>query len=125
VRARRCRLTDAQHPEAELGAGSILALAIVGAAILAALAMVGLGAGLVVRQRTIGAADAAALAAADVLLGAAPGDPCAVAAEVAEGNGSTLDGCELDGYVVTVTTRSTVAGMPIVARSTAGPESAR
>jgi secretion/DNA translocation related TadE-like protein len=87
--------------------------------------MVGLGAGLVVRQRTIAASDAAALAAADVLLGASPGDPCAVAASVAERNGATLESCELDGYLATVTTGSRVAGVPILVRSTAGPEPAR
>jgi secretion/DNA translocation related TadE-like protein len=118
-------MTRPRHPESEAGAGSILALAIVAAAIMLALAMVGLGAGLVVRQRTIAAADASALAAADVLLGAAPGDPCTVASAVAERNGATLESCDLDGYVATVTTRAVVGGAPTVARSTAGPESAR
>ena len=118
-------MTRPRHPRSEVGAGSILALAIVAVAVTVALAMVGLGAGLVARQRTIAAADAAALAAADVLLGAAPGDPCEVARAVAEGNGATLERCELDGYVVTVMTGSWVVGAPIVAQSTAGPESAR
>ena len=113
------------HPRSEVGAGSILAVAIVAAAVTVALATVGLGAGLVARQRTIAAADAAALAAADVLLGAAPGDPCAVASSVAERNGATLETCELDGYVATVTASSWVGGAPIVARSTAGLESTR
>ena len=110
---------------ADAGAGTVLALAIVALAVLLALTMVGLGAGLVVRQRTIGAADAAALAAADVLLGAAPGEPCSVAATIAETNGAVLHACELDGYIATVTTRSWVLGAPIVAQSTAGPRSAR
>ena len=87
--------------------------------------MVNLGVGLAVRQRTISAADAAALAAADVLLGAAPGEPCRVASNVAERNGATLEGCELDGYVATVSTRASWAGIPITARSTAGPPPAR
>ena len=112
-------------PRSDAGAGSILALAIIGAAVIVAIALVGLGAGLVVRQRTIAAADAAALAAADVLLGAAPGDPCTVAGLVAERNLATLESCELDGYVATVTAGSRVSGVPILARSTAGPEPAR
>ena len=109
----------------DAGAGSILAVAIVAAAVILALAMVGLGAGLVARQRTIGAADAAALAAADVLLGAAPGDPCGVAAELATANGATLLACGLDGYLATVTLRADLVGAPILAQSTAGPPPSR
>jgi secretion/DNA translocation related TadE-like protein len=119
------RVTGRVAPgRSEVGAGSVLALAIVAATVTIALAAVALGAGLAVRQRTIAAADAAALAAADVLLGAAPGDPCTVAASVAELNGTRLESCELDGWVATVTTSSWVAGTPIVARSTAGPDPA-
>jgi secretion/DNA translocation related TadE-like protein len=115
----------ASRLRSEVGAGSILALAVLAAAVVLALAMVGLGAGLVVRQRTIGAADAAALAAADVLLGAAPGDPCTVASSIAQRNGAVLESCEVDGFIATVTTGSQLAGVPIRARSSAGPESAR
>ena len=118
-------MTRQPNPRSEVGAGSILALAIVAVVVVLALAMVGLGVGLVARQRTIAAADASALAAADVLLGAAPGDPCAVARSVAERNGAVLETCELDGFIATVTTASQLAGVPISARSTAGPESAR
>ena len=92
LRPRRCPMMTCpvQNSRAEVGAGSILALAVVAAAVVLALAMVALGAGLAVRQRTIAAADAAALAAADVLLGAAPGDPCTVASSIADRNGAVL-----------------------------------
>jgi secretion/DNA translocation related TadE-like protein len=109
----------------DTGAGSVLALAIIATVVVVTLSVTALGAGLVVRQRVIGAADAAALAAADVLLGASPGVPCAVARHVAEANDASLDACELDGYVVTVSVRAGFAGVAVGARSTAGPPSAR
>jgi len=121
VRAERWRV----RADSDAGAGSVLALAIVGAAVAIAVAMTGFGTALVVRQRTIGAADAAALAAADVLLGAAPGDPCSVARAVAASNDAELEGCEIDGYLATVTARSTFAGIRITALSAAGPPVAR
>jgi secretion/DNA translocation related TadE-like protein len=101
----------------------VLALAIVAATVLVALATVTLGAALTARQRVIDASDAAALAAADVLLGAASGVPCEVAARVATASDAELSGCELDGYLATVTARSSFAGMPITSTSTAGPPS--
>ena len=109
----------------DVGAGSVLALAVVGVVVSLALSTVALGNGLLARQRTIAAADAAALGAADVLLGAAPGLPCETAELIASVNKTALTSCDLDGYVVTVTVRSAAFGVPITASATAGPPFAR
>jgi secretion/DNA translocation related TadE-like protein len=105
----------------ERGAGSVLALAIVGAMTLMAIAVLALGAALVLRQRVIGAADAAALAAADAASGAVSGIPCVGAARVAEANRTALAGCALDGLVATVVVTARFGGFSFSARSTAGP----
>ena len=69
----------------------------------------------------IAAADAAALAAADTALGAAPGSPCANADRVAAKHGANLVRCEIDGLVATIETAASFAGIPVHARSRAGP----
>lgn len=106
---------------AERGAGSVLALGIIGAVVVVALLAVALGAGLAVRQRAIGAADNAAIAAADVARGLAPGAPCPAAERVARAHGAGLERCEIDGYVATVEVATTALGIRIAARATAGP----
>ncbi|MEP6482775.1 MAG: Rv3654c family TadE-like protein [Rhodoglobus sp.] len=103
------------------GAGSVLAIALVSAAIIFGLAGVSLAGGLTVRQRVIGAAELAALGAADAASGAIGGAPCEVAAAVARGNGARLARCESDGLVVSVTAAGTFAGIPITATARAGP----
>jgi secretion/DNA translocation related TadE-like protein len=103
------------------GAGSVLAVAIVAAMVCVAAILIPLYAVLAHKQAVGGAADAAALAAADVRVGILPGEPCAVAARVASANGFDLGSCRLDGLVVTVTVRTSVAGFPLGATATAGP----
>lgn len=105
----------------EGGAGSVLALGLVGVVVTAMLAAVGLGGALAVRQRAIGAADAAALAAADTQSGLYAGDPCAIARTVAAANRSVVTACEIDGLVVTVAVTARAGPVPVAARSTAGP----
>lgn len=63
-------------------------------------------------HRADAAADAAALAAADAASGFAPGEPCALAAEVARAAGGALESCELSDAPVTarVTVRIGAAG---------------
>jgi secretion/DNA translocation related TadE-like protein len=101
----------------------VLAVALVMAVVVIGLAGVSLTAALSARQRVIGAADLAALAGADAASGAISGEPCAVAAGVARGNGARLAGCGADGLVLTVTVVGAFAGIPIEARATAGPPS--
>ncbi|HEV7740978.1 MAG TPA: Rv3654c family TadE-like protein [Pseudolysinimonas sp.] len=105
----------------ERGSGSVLALALLGAAVIVAVAVLGLGSALATRQRVIAAADGAALAAADAAAGAVPGDPCAAASGVAAANRATLVDCALDGLVATVEVSGRFGPVPFRARSTAGP----
>lgn len=105
----------------ERGSGGILAMALVAAILIVTATIVPLYIGLAARAAVSAAADTAALAAADVAAGISPGDPCAIAASVAEANTARLDGCLVDGLVVTVRTRSSFLGIPLVAIATAGP----
>ncbi len=105
----------------ETGAGGAFALAVVTATVVCALAVVSLAGGLVTRQRVVAAADAAALAAADALVGAIPGEPCTLAEQVATAHRVVLDACLLEGAEALVSTRLDVVGVPIRARSRAGP----
>jgi secretion/DNA translocation related TadE-like protein len=105
----------------ESGAGSVLALAIVGAVVLLAVAALTLGSALVVRQKAIDAADAASLAAADAASGAVGGDPCAIARRVAAADGGALGTCRVDGLIVTVSVSARAGPFPVSAWSTAGP----
>jgi len=103
------------------GSGSVLAIAIM-AGVLSVTAMaVPLYLVLAGKQALAGAADAAALAAADVRVGFAPGEPCAVAARVAAANGGSLASCTVDGLVVTVRVAGSVAGFAVGVSATAGP----
>ncbi|CAN5400989.1 hypothetical protein BH10ACT6_BH10ACT6_15440 [soil metagenome] len=103
------------------GAGAVLVLAIVAAVVVLGLSAVGLAGGLAARQRVIGASDLAALAAADAASGAVAGDPCEVAARVLTAGEARLESCHVDGLDVTVTAVGTYSGVPLTARSRAGP----
>jgi secretion/DNA translocation related TadE-like protein len=73
------------------------------------------------RSAATGAADAAALAAADARSGAVGGSPCALAERVAAANRADLEGCHVDGLVVTVGASIRVGIFHITAHATAGP----
>ncbi|PZU38800.1 MAG: helicase [Microbacterium sp.] len=105
-------------------AGAVLA---VGAVLTASTLAVGLavvGQASVVSQRAAGAADNAAVAAADALSGAATGQPCARAAEVAATFGLEVAACTISGADVTVTVTGGLLGLPVTARARAGPPQA-
>jgi secretion/DNA translocation related TadE-like protein len=110
-----------ERSKSEVGSGSLLAIAIIGATIASLALGVPLLAGLGIRQSVATAADAAALAGADVAVGMYPGSPCAVATSVAAANHAHLDGCRVDGLVVTVRANSEFLGLRLVASATAGP----
>jgi secretion/DNA translocation related TadE-like protein len=103
------------------GAGSVLALAVVAALGLGMSVLLPFTLLLPIKPRVKGAADAAALAAADAAVGLVPGAPCELAATVADANGSSVLTCRVDGLVATVSTGTTVLGVPISATSSAGP----
>jgi len=118
------RFRWARRMHGDRGAGSVLAVAIVAALVAVTALALPLYMVLSAKQAVGGAADAAALAAADVRVGILPGEPCAVAARVASANGAQLGACEFDGLVVTVTARTSVAGLAVEASATAGPAAA-
>jgi len=106
------------------GSGSMLGLAIAGSVVAIVALLVPLDAGLRIREALAETADVAALAGADVAAGIAPGNPCDVAARLAEANGGSLDACEVDGLVVTVRTDRHFLGLNLAATATAGPHGA-
>jgi secretion/DNA translocation related TadE-like protein len=105
----------------DAGSGSLLAVAILGATIGSLALSMPLLIGLGIHQSVTAAADAAALAGADVAAGIYPGSPCVVAASVAAANRARLDGCRVDGLVVTVRTNAEFLGLPLAASAKAGP----
>lgn len=108
-------------------AGSALAAGVLVVTTALSVGLVATGGAAVTAQRAAGAADAAALAAADVSSGAivSDGDPCGVAARVAEAAGATLTDCAVDGLVATVQVQAAYAGLAAVSRARAGPPEGR
>jgi secretion/DNA translocation related TadE-like protein len=113
------------HPECpERGAGTVLALGLGLLVVLTAVLMVLLAQSAAMASRAAAAADLAALAAADAARGISPGEPCAVAADVAHRNHARILSCaEGSGSTVQVRTelevRTPVGGATGLAR--AGP----
>lgn len=103
------------------GSGTLLAVTVVSAVVVVTAAILLLSQVLVARVQAGGAADAAALAAADVASGRQPGYPCELAASVASANGTSLQSCEVDGLIVTVSVGRGILGFDVGARATAGP----
>jgi secretion/DNA translocation related TadE-like protein len=84
-------------------------------------AAAGVGAASVVAQRVAGAADSAALAAADAASGAVPGVPCDRAAEVASALGAGMRSCELVELIATVSVSVPFGAFEVTATARAGP----
>ena len=108
----------------ERGAGTVLALGLGLLVVLAAVLLAMLAQSAAMASRAAAAADLAALAAADAARGIAPGEPCAVAVDVARRNGARVLSCaEGTGTTVQVRTelvfRSPVGAATGLAR--AGP----
>ncbi|GAA4175070.1 Rv3654c family TadE-like protein [Gryllotalpicola koreensis] len=105
----------------ERGAGSVLAVAVLGALMLVTGAVVlALGA-LAAQQSVQSAADAAALAAADTLSGRATGYPCENAARAAALDQASVASCDTDGLVAVVAVSRGWARLELSARARAGP----
>lgn len=109
------------HLDGDVGSGSLLAIAIIGATIASLALCVPLLVGIGIRESVATAADAAALAGADVAAGIYPGSPCAVAASVATANHARIAGCSVDGLVVTVRASADFLGLHLASEATAGP----
>ncbi|WP_298227243.1 Rv3654c family TadE-like protein, partial [Gryllotalpicola sp.] len=101
--------------------GSVLGIAVVAAAVLAAAAAIPVAGAFVAKARADSAADAAALAAADTLSGRIPGYPCEQARHLAELDATSLTSCGISGLIATVAVETRYAGLTITARARAGP----
>lgn len=99
----------------------MLTLGIVGSIVALAAALTMMLVASVASQSAANAADAAALAAADAASGAVAGEPCDLAARLAERNGARLVACELAGAVATVTVVVERAAFAATASARAGP----
>lgn len=89
-----------QHPEE--GSGTVLALTIIAALLVLAVVVAGLIGVVSANRRASAAADLSALAAADAYRGLTEGDPCAVAADLAERHGAHLESCTFPNRPETV-----------------------
>ena len=105
----------------ETGAGSILAIAVLGATVLLTTLVVSILALLTVGRSVANAADAAALAAADTASGAIAGYPCAAAEAVATLNEAAVLRCSVTGLIASVSVTRTVHGIDVSAHARAGP----
>jgi secretion/DNA translocation related TadE-like protein len=119
----------------ERGAGTVLLLGVVAVVLMIGVVLSLLVSAQVARAQAQSAADLAALAGAAALRDAvldggpetsAPGEPCAVAAEVVRRNGARLASCDDEGAgVLAVETRRPAAWGTASARARAGPLGAR
>ena len=83
--------SENQRPEE--GSGTVLALTIIAALLVLTVVIAGLIGVVSANRRASAAADLSALAAADAYRGLTEGDPCAVAADLAERHGAHLESC--------------------------------
>jgi len=105
----------------EDGAGSVLAVGILGAAFTLTVVLLPLLTALAVSQSVQNAADASALAAADTVSGLIAGYPCQTAAEAARLNGASIAGCTVEGLIATVGVRRRFLVFDLAAEARAGP----
>lgn len=91
----------------ERGSGTVMITALVVIALLLTGALLAWVAATHAAMNAASAADLAALAGADTARGLRPGDPCAVAGELAAANNAQLESCvvEADGQTVMVSAK--------------------
>lgn len=108
----------------ERGSGTVLAAGLALVVMMAMALMLLLAQSAVMASRAAAAADLAALAAADALRGLTSGDPCNVAAEVADRHDAAVVSCA-EGAGQTVTVRTELIARTLLGAATgqarAGP----
>ena len=104
--------TASENQRPEEGSGTVLALTIIAALLVVTVVIAGLIGVVSANRRASAAADLSALAAADAYRGLTEGDPCAVAADLAERHGAHLESCTFPDRpeTVEVTVAVPVAG---------------
>ena len=111
----------------EDGAGTVLAVSLMGVVLLVAVGTTGAVGLVATHRRAQSGADLAALAAAAALQDG--GDPCARARQIAGRNGTEVRGCVVEGWevaVMVVATSQRILGqvLDLPARARAGPVTA-
>lgn len=94
--------TASKNQRPEEGSGTVLALTIIAALLVMTVVIAGLIGVVSANRRASAAADLSALAAADAYRGLTEGDPCAVAADLAERHGAHLESCTFPNRPETV-----------------------
>ena len=122
-------LASSEEEQPEEGSGTVLALTIIAALLVVTVVIAGLIGVVSANRRASAVADLSALAAADAYRGLTEGDPCAVAADLAERHGAHLESCTFPDRpeTVEVTVAVPVAGPmgalgPARVRARAGAE---
>lgn len=100
---------------------SVMTVGVLAVAMTVCVGMGAAGAAAVHAQRLSHAADAAALAAADSVAGAATGDPCTRAVEVAASVGVQVATCDVYALTATVTVSAPFGAFPAWSSARAGP----
>ncbi len=95
-------LARSAEEQPEEGSGTVLALTIIAALLVLTVVIAGLIGVVSANRRASAAADLSALAAADAYRGLTEGDPCAVAADLAERHGAHLESCTFPNRPETV-----------------------
>ena len=95
-------LARSAEEQPEEGSGTVLALTIIAALLVVTVVIAGLIGVVSANRRASAAADLSALAAADAYRGLTEGDPCAVAADLAERHGAHLESCTFPNRPETV-----------------------
>lgn len=122
-------LASSAEEQSEEGSGTVLALTIIAVLLVVTVVIAGLIGVVSANRKASAAADLSALAAADAYRGLTEGDPCAVAADLAERHGAHLESCTFPDRpeTVEVTVAVPVAGPmgalgPARVRARAGAE---
>ncbi|MFC4243388.1 Rv3654c family TadE-like protein [Gryllotalpicola reticulitermitis] len=105
----------------ESGAGTVLAVSLLGALVLVTGVALFAVAVLAAQQGVQNAADSAALAAADTLSGRSVGYPCENAARAARLNDASVTACSSDNLIATVAVVRDWASLRLTAEARAGP----
>lgn len=105
----------------ERGSGTILGLAVLTMPFVVTAGLLYSGSYSVAHTRAELAADLSALAAADTMVGRAPGIPCEEASQIATSNGAVLMRCSVEKSAVTVTVQVDFGGYILTGSARAGP----
>jgi secretion/DNA translocation related TadE-like protein len=116
-------VTGAAPRRPEDGAGTVLAVAMMGLLVTVTVATSGVVGVVATHRRAQSAADLSALAGASALQDG--GDPCRRAATIARRNAARLRRCQVDGWTVAVEVASRIelpgGALDLAARGRAGP----